>query len=441
MRKYIKLKKLCLAVIADNVGTPERQIWEMRKNLVPVYPKYYFWRAEDIKYFTHAIDKIRYPATNTYSSAIKVIRYCSFSSICRENKKQSRIPIDKIYEVVNSSLAKEFVEETEKLYNSKQQNDLKGTDKASNMQRQNNINNPLYKYDIGRNLTDQKIYNEPAIGRDSLVDAVIETLIQPEGNPILVGNKGVGKTAIVKEVAYRIKNGNVPKALQGKNIIEVSSNGFISGTQYRGEFEEKVYSVARKIKDMNGILFIDDISNAVGAGETRESNVDLASMLKEICEHENIKIIGITNTNEYDLKFSNSKFSSTFEAINVREPDDFLLHQIISHIFERYALSTGVSIENLDSRIIDILVELTNYKNQVYFDRLANPKFVSGIINKAFGLAQIEESEYLTCNHLIMSIERNTRLYPAAKDTYIKRIQELDTMTEKREKSRVLRLY
>lgn len=442
MQKYIKLKRLCIAVIADNVGNEE---WKIRENLIPVYPKYFFWNPGYIKYFVSAIDKTKYPLiTNGHKmfdskpdASVGVVHYCSFNSLCVGAENHSRLRSDKVCELLKSTMAKKIIGEVKELYNTKK-GDLNIT--PNHIQKSLSDASVSYKHNIGYNLMDSKIYNEPAIGRDDIVNAIIETLVQPEGNPVLVGNKGVGKTAIVRELAYRIKNGDVPKVLQGKNIIEVSSNSFVAGTRYRGDFEEKVYSILQSIKNRGDILFIDDIASSVGSGTVEGNNSDLASILKEICEQGNIKIIGVSNTFDYDSIFSNSKLGGLFEPINVKEPNDFLLYQIINHIFERYAIYTGVSIENLDSRITNILAELTNCKNQVYFDRLANPKFVSGIINKAFGIAQIEESKYLTYNHLSKSVKQNDRLYSNAKHTYISRIKELDTVSVKEEKSRVLRL-
>ena len=171
-----------------------------------------------------------------------------------------------------------------------------GEDMSIKDKDQENNLNPLEKY--GRNLVEDvkngKI--DPVIGRDEEIRRVVEILSRKtKNNPVLIGEPGVGKTAIVEGLAWRIRNGDVPLSLKGKDLIELDMGSLIAGAKYRGEFEERLKAVLKAVKEKNGdvILFIDEIHNLVGAGKN-EGSMDAANLLKPMLARGELRCIGAT---------------------------------------------------------------------------------------------------------------------------------------------------
>jgi ATP-dependent Clp protease ATP-binding subunit ClpB len=162
--------------------------------------------------------------------------------------------------------------------------------------------NSLQTY--GRNLTDEVIKNkiDPIIGRDEEIRRLIEIISRKtKNNPVLIGEPGVGKTAIVEGLAHRIINGDVPENLKDKEIYELSLSSLIAGASFQGEFEKRLENVIKQVSDSNGkiILFIDEIHQLIGMGKTQGGGMDAANILKPAMARGNIKIIGATTLNEY----------------------------------------------------------------------------------------------------------------------------------------------
>ena len=164
-----------------------------------------------------------------------------------------------------------------------------------------NLQNPLEKYgrDIVQSVKDGKI--DPVIGRDEEVRSITRILSRKtKNNPVLIGEPGVGKTAIVEGLAQRIVKGDVPESLKNKRIWELDLGALIAGAKYRGEFEERLKAVLKEIKESNGeiILFIDEIHMIVGAGAL-EGAMDAGNMLKPMLARGSVRVIGATTLDEY----------------------------------------------------------------------------------------------------------------------------------------------
>jgi ATP-dependent Clp protease ATP-binding subunit ClpB len=162
--------------------------------------------------------------------------------------------------------------------------------------------NPLGKY--ARNINNDVINNkiDPIIGREDEIRRIIEIISRKtKNNPILIGEPGVGKTAIVEGMAQRIVNGDVPEQLIGKEIYELSLSSLVAGTQYRGEFENRLNAIIKQVGESSGkiILFIDEIHQLVGAGGVNEGTMDAANILKPQMARGDIKLIGATTFDEY----------------------------------------------------------------------------------------------------------------------------------------------
>jgi len=152
-----------------------------------------------------------------------------------------------------------------------------------------------------RDLTDlaKKRKIDPIIGREGEMERVIQTLCRrKKNNPVLVGEPGVGKTAIVEGLAQRIVTGSIPKMLQGKKILSLDLSSVIAGTKYRGQFEKRLKQILESLKDSENILFIDEMHTIVGAGAA-EGAIDASNMLKPILARGEIQTIGATTTEEY----------------------------------------------------------------------------------------------------------------------------------------------
>ena len=182
--------------------------------------------------------------------------------------------------------------------------------------------NKTLKYGINLN---EKVKNKnyiPIVGRTKEINELIEALCKKDkNNAILIGEAGVGKTAIIEALAYKINKGEVPKELQNKKIIEICMSSVISGTRYRGEFEEKMEKIIDEFKENEEyILFIDEIHTMVGTGGS-DGAIDASNILKPSLARNEIKCIGATTTSEYKKSFLKDKaLNRRFQIINIEEP-------------------------------------------------------------------------------------------------------------------------
>lgn len=204
----------------------------------------------------------------------------------------------------------------------------------------------LLKY--GKNLTSAARLFDPLIGREREIDRLVRALTRKnKNNPCLVGEAGVGKTAIVEGLAARIVKGDVPVALYGKEIISVDLTSLVAGAKYRGDFEERIMAITEEAaSDKNIILFIDEIHTIVGAGAA-EGAIDAANILKPKLARGEIQLIGATTFDEYRRHIEkDSALERRFQPIEIKEPSKEETVEILKGIKSRYEEHHGILIDD-----------------------------------------------------------------------------------------------
>ena len=191
---------------------------------------------------------------------------------------------------------------------------------------------------------------DPVIGRDAEVRRVIQVLSRrTKNNPVLIGEPGVGKTAVVEGLAQRIEQGDVPDALKGKTLISLDLGAMVAGSKYRGEFEERLKAVLDEIKSADGqiISFIDEIHTVVGAGGSSEGSMDAGNMLKPMLARGELRLIGATTLDEYRENIeSDAALERRFQQVYVGEPSVEDAVAILRGIKEKYEAHHGVEISD-----------------------------------------------------------------------------------------------
>jgi ATP-dependent Clp protease ATP-binding subunit ClpB len=202
-----------------------------------------------------------------------------------------------------------------------------------------------------RDLTDLAIKGklDPVIGRDNEIRRVIQVLSRrTKNNPVLIGEPGVGKTAIVEGIALRIANKDVPEGLKNKRIVALDMGSLIAGAKFRGEFEERLKAVIKEIENSDGniILFIDEIHTLVGAGQA-EGSLDAANMLKPALARGTLRCIGATTLNEYQKYIEkDAALERRFQKVYIGEPSVEDTIAILRGIKEKYEIHHGVRIKD-----------------------------------------------------------------------------------------------
>lgn len=221
----------------------------------------------------------------------------------------------------------------------------------------------LERYSVNLNERARTGKIDPVIGRDEEIRRVLQILSRrTKNNPILLGEPGVGKTAIVEGLAQRIVSGDVPENLKTKTVISLDMGLLIAGAKYKGEFEERLKSVIKEVTDSDGqiILFIDEIHTLIGAGGGGEGAMDAANLLKPALSRGELHTIGATTLKEYQKYIEKDKaLERRFQAVMVDEPDMADAISILRGIKEKYELHHGVRIK--DDAVIAAVELSTRY--------------------------------------------------------------------------------
>ncbi len=302
------------------------------------------------------------------------------------------------------------------------------------------LKNVLEKYgrDITKNVRDNKV--DPVIGRDEEVRNVIRILSRKsKNNPVLIGEPGVGKTAIVEGLAQRIVKGDVPNSLKNRTIWELDLGALVAGAKYRGEFEERLKAVLKEIKDSDGeiIMFIDEIHMIVGSGA--EGAMDVSNMLKPMLARGEIHVIGATTLNEYRKYIEkDGALERRFQKVLVSEPTVEDTITILRGLKERFEIFHGVTIKD------NALVAAATLSDRYITDRYLPDKAID-LVDEACATIKMQlDSVPASLDELtrkIMSLEIERQALKKEKDELsIHRVEKInEELGELKQKESALR--
>jgi len=294
----------------------------------------------------------------------------------------------------------------------------------------------LEKYGINLNELAKAGKIDPVIGRDEEIRRVLQILSRrTKNNPILLGEPGVGKTAIVEGLAQRIVSGDVPENLKSKIVMSLDMGLLVAGAKYKGEFEERLKAVIKEVTDSNGeiVLFIDEIHTLIGAGGGGEGAMDAANLLKPALARGELHAIGATTLKEYQKYIEKDKaLERRFQSVLVDEPDVADAISILRGIKDKYELHHGVRIQD------DAVIAAVELSNRYISDRFLPDKAID-LMDEASAKMRLEidsvpeEIDDIQRKIMQFEIEREAirRENNKEKETILTR--DLADLTEKRD--------
>ena len=306
---------------------------------------------------------------------------------------------------------------------------------------QENLENVLEKYgrDITKNVKDGKV--DPVIGRDEEIRSITRILSRKtKNNPVLIGEPGVGKTAIIEGLASRIIKGDVPNSLKNKTIWELDMTSLIAGAKYRGEFEERLKAVLKKVKESDGeiIMFIDEIHMIVGSG-AMEGAMDAGNMLKPMLARGEIHCIGATTLNEYRKYIEkDGALERRFQKVLVSEPTVMDTITILRGLKSRFEVYHGVNIKD------KALVAAATLSDRYITNRFLPDKAID-LVDEACATIKVQmesvPTELDTLTRKIMQLQIEKEALKKEKDDISKnRIAEIEkNLLELKDKESILR--
>ncbi|MDU6000149.1 MAG: AAA family ATPase, partial [Staphylococcus aureus] len=281
---------------------------------------------------------------------------------------------------------------------------------------------------------------DPVVGRDKEITRVIEVLSRrTKNNPVLIGEPGVGKTAIAEGLAQAIVKNEVPETLKDKRVMSLDMGTVVAGTKYRGEFEERLKAVLKEVKESDGriILFIDEIHMLVGAGKT-DGAMDAGNMLKPMLARGELHCIGATTLNEYrEYIEKDSALERRFQKVAVSEPDVEDTISILRGLKERYEVYHGVRIQDR------ALVAAAELSDRYITDRFLPDKAID-LVDQACATIRTEmgsnPTELDQVNRRVMQLEIEESALKNESDNASKqRLQELqEELANEKEKQAAL---
>ena len=248
----------------------------------------------------------------------------------------------------------------------------------------------------------------PILGRDRETEELTKVLLKAKkSNAILVGNPGVGKTAIIEDLAWRIKNGKCAEDLKNRTVISLSVNDIIAGTTLRGMAEERFKNIAEFLeKADNVILFIDEIHNVIGAGDSSgDEQLDFANALKPILAREGVSVIGATTEYEYErILRKDGAFKRRFEKIEIREPSFEEVYPMVKEQVRRLSKYHGIAITK---PVVEFIIKVSG----CFIFETSNPDRTLDLVDKSMATAKYLKKKVVSKEIVLNNFDANFRLY------------------------------
>lgn len=342
-----------------------------------------------------------------------------FDTVIDVIDNEDNLDNDEIIETIsNDDTTKEEINKTNQEENSVQEenntNEENQEEQDSSNDSQDIKNSPYYKVllEYGEDITDKEYITNPAIGREKEIQELIVILLTPEKSGILVGKPGIGKTAIVEGLSYRIQKGNIPDALKNYTILKLSSaslTGIIPDTQ-----ELRIQHVVDNLKNLDRVMvFIDEIHTLIGNGE---NTLDFANIFKPVIDRGTIKIIGATTSDEYDRYILRDKaFVRRFQKVEVSEPTREMNIQIMMGTYPKFEKKMGLKLKYTDfikQNIMAFITDITSEFKRTYETSVRYPDISLTILQQAFSYAAFDNRQEVDIRDVRKAILNTKLIYP-----------------------------
>lgn len=270
----------------------------------------------------------------------------------------------------------------------------------------------------GEDLTKTEYITNPAIGRDKEINEMILTLLTPDKGALLVGKAGIGKTALVEGLAYRIQNNTVPLALKDWRVVKINIPSLLGETTQDGTTDSKIELLIQELKNMDKIiLFIDEVHLLVNK-QTGVNNIDFANMLKPALDRGTIKMVGATTTEEYEAYILRDRaFLRRFIRIDILESDAETVVKILMGTYPKFERKMGVKLNYTDfqkEKIFRFIVDMTSEYKRVYEIGNRYPDVSLTVVASAFSYALFENSSEVKLKHFYKAIVNTKNIYEDA---------------------------
>lgn len=283
----------------------------------------------------------------------------------------------------------------------------------------------LEKY--GENLVARDYITDPAIGREEEIKQIILILMTPEKSALLVGKPGIGKTAIVEGLAYRIKNNMVPNALFGLDLYKLNVTSLIGEYNIGGQSESRVDLLVKELANRpHTVIFVDE-THLLVTGNNTAAGMDFANMFKAGLDRGDIKMIGATTTEEYEHYILRDRaFLRRFQKVDIKEADQATCVKILMGTYPKLEKQMGVVIGYtpfIIEKIMTFIVEMTDEYKRVYEIASRYPDICLTIVSNAFTYALFENSKEVKIRHFYQAVVNARNIYEDAKKKEIERFK------------------
>lgn len=273
------------------------------------------------------------------------------------------------------------------------------------------MNNESILSKYGENLTEVNYIVNPAVARDKELKELVMVLLTPEKSACLVGKPGIGKTAIVEGLAYRMQHNDMPNALKGYSVYKISTPSLVGSTSG----ENKVMELMKELKTKEKIIvFIDEIHMLMGGNN--QGPMDLANMFKEGLGRGTVKLIGATTVDEYERYILRDKaFVRRFERIDISEPTQEMCVEILMRTIPKIESQTGVKFNYTDfikENICKFIVNMTSEYKRVYEISSRYPDIALTVLRQCFSAALFDNSTEVKFRHIYEAIKSTKAVYP-----------------------------